>query len=290
MPQHPSVAEPAVVEAAPAKLNLDLHVLARRADGYHEIDSLVVFTAFGDRLEASPAKELELAVEGPFARATPRGAANIVIRAALALRAATGIEAGAHLTLVKEIPVAAGLGGGSADAAATLRALARLWRIGRGAEGLDGLAQGLGADVPACLASAPVRARGVGERVEPLIGLGGSAVLLVNPGVELATRAVFAERRPSEGGSRPVSCRPGRDLAAGRNDLEPAAIRLVPAIREVLEALRAQPGCQFARMSGSGATCFALFDDAAATSAAAASLQLARPGWWLRATMTGASP
>jgi len=284
------VAERVAVESAPAKLNLDLHVVGRRADGYHEIDSLVVFTALGDRLEARSADRLELAVEGPFAEATPRGAANIVIRAALALREAAGIAAGARLALAKEIPVAAGLGGGSADAAAALRALSRLWRIRHDAERLDELALGLGADVPACLASAPVRVRGVGERIEPVPGLASAAVLLVNPGVALATRAVFDERRPAEGGSRPASFEPGRDLGATRNDLEPAAIRLVPAIREVVEALRAQPGCRLARMSGSGATCFALFDDAAAASTAAARVQAARPGWWVRATMTGASP
>jgi 4-diphosphocytidyl-2-C-methyl-D-erythritol kinase len=274
----------AIVEAAPAKLNLDLHVLGRRADGYHELDSTVVFTALADRLEARPAASVSLAVEGPFAGAVPPGPDNLVLRAAAALRAAGGVATGAALRLTKAIPVAAGLGGGSADAAAALRALRRLWRPDLDDPTIRRIALGLGADVPACLIARPLRLGGVGERLAPFAGMASHAVVLVNPGIALATRAVFAERRAHEGGPRVAA-----DWRHGRNDLEPAAIRLAPAVGEVLTALRRRPGCRLARMSGSGATCFGLFDDPAAAEASAAALAADRPHWWIRATTTGGS-
>ncbi len=270
----------ALSEHAPAKVNLALHVRGRDPAGWHRIETLFAFTAFGDRLEATPAGEWSLAVEGPYAAACGPAADNLVLRAAAAFAAATGSRARFAFRLTKRIPAAAGLGGGSADAAAALRLLARA-HPGRiaGAE-LAALAAGLGADVPACLASATSRGTGRGEALAPAAPVSGTPVLLVNPGVEVPTGAVFAAWDGIDRGPLP----PGPTLAAalaGRNDLEAPAIARAPVIAEVLQALRAAPGALLVRMSGSGATCFALFAEAAARDAAAASLPR---GWWRAAT------
>ena len=275
-------------EAAPAKVNLFLHVTGRRADGYHLLDSLAVFAGAADLLEAGDAPALTLELAGSFAPALAAEADNLVLRAARALAAAAGVPARARLVLTKALPVASGLGGGSADAAAALRVLARLWRIGPegpvGAVDLAALAAGLGADVPVCLAGRPARMGGVGELLAPAPGLPRFGLALVNPGVPVATAEVF--RRRTGPFSAPASLPAGwpdtramaDDLAGLHNDLEPPARALCPPIGEVLAALAARPGCLLARMSGSGATCFGLFPDAAA--AAEAAVALARPGWW----------
>ncbi len=256
---------------APAKVNLYLHVTGRRADGYHLLDSLAVFPDVGDVLTAAPADALSLHVEGPFAAGLAGEADNLVLRAARAL----GV-AGARLVLEKNLPIASGIGGGSADAAAALRLL------GADRADLPALALGLGADVPVCLASRPARMQGIGEILLPAPALPPVGIVLVNPGVAVATPAVFRARAP---GFTPPAALPGgwpdaaamaADLAACTNDLQAAAISLCPAIAEVLDALS---GALFARMSGSGATCFALFADADAARAAAAGL--ARPDWWV---------
>jgi 4-diphosphocytidyl-2-C-methyl-D-erythritol kinase len=284
----------ALEEHAPAKVNLDLLITGRRADGYHELDSLVVFTSPADRLILHSAKDFSLEVRGPFAAALA-GADNLVLRAAQALAAHAGRTPQARIVLEKNLPVAAGLGGGSADAAATLRGLDRLWRLGLGTAALAALAERLGADVPVCLAARPARMRGIGERLEPVPGLPALALLLVNPNQPLATAAVFAalgalpEALPERG--PPPADRAGLLdwLRARPNHLEAPARRLLPAIDEMLAALARQPGCALARMSGSGATCFGLFADAAACAQAETALRRARPDWWIAAGRSGAA-
>jgi 4-diphosphocytidyl-2-C-methyl-D-erythritol kinase len=286
----------AVRVAAPAKLNLYLHVTGRRADGYHILDSLIAFAGLADAVTAAPAPpgEIKLEIDGPFADAiTARAEDNLVLRAARTLAAATGTKAGARLRLTKNIPVAAGLGGGSADAAAALRALARLWRVDA-APRLDEIALALGADVPVCLASQPSFVTGIGEVVTPAPALPDAGLLLVNPGVAMETAAVFAafdrmERQTTGGSSFPDGPFAGSFdsvaalaavLAPARNDLTAAAQGLVPAIGEVLAALAAADGCRLARMTGSGATCFGLFDDPGAAEAARRIVARGHPEWW----------
>ena len=280
-----------VEEHAPAKVNLDLLITGRRADGYHELDSLVVFTSPADRLVLHPATDLSLEVRGPFAAALD-DADNLVLRAAHTLAAHAGRAPQARIVLEKNLPVAAGLGGGSADAAATLRGLDRLWRLGLGLAALAPLAERLGADVPVCLAARPARMRGIGERLEPAPDLPELALLLVNPNRLLATAAVFAAlgalpAPPPERGPPPGESTALIDWLKGRpNHLEAPARRLLPAIDEVLDTLVRQPGCALARMSGSGATCFGLFTDAAACARAETALRHARPDWWIAAGST----
>jgi 4-diphosphocytidyl-2-C-methyl-D-erythritol kinase len=277
-----------VTEAAHAKVNLFLHVLGRRGDGYHELDSLVVFAAAADALRAEPAATLSLAVDGPFGAALA-WADNLVLRAARALAAATGTTRGACLTLTKALPVASGIGGGSADAAAALRALDRLWGLGLGAERLAALGGGLGADIPVCVQTRPARMGGIGERLGPAPALPRFGLLLANPGIALATAPVFAAREGAFDApaalpeSWPDAPAMARDLARCRNALEPAAISLCPPIAAVLDALRTLPGARLARLSGSGATCFALFDDDTAATAALSLLRAAQPSWWIAA-------
>jgi 4-diphosphocytidyl-2-C-methyl-D-erythritol kinase len=277
---------------APAKVNLYLHVTGRRADGYHELESLVVFADIGDRITAVPAPELSLRVTGPHGAGLSAGGDNLVLRAAEALRACTGDQGGAALTLEKVLPVASGIGGGSADAAAAVKALVRLWGIHPGAYDLSGLALGLGADVPVCLAGRAAVMSGIGERLEFVDLPSPLAAVLVNPGVEVSTPAVFKAREAVF--SAPSAEAPPADaeavmayLEARRNDLEAPALELVPVVGEVLEALRAMRDCRFARMSGSGATCFGLFADRATAEAAAKGLSGAHPGWWITPAMLG---
>ena len=297
---------PILSEAAPAKVNLTLHVTGRRADGYHLLDSVIVFAGVGDVVRVRAHKGLALAVVGPEAAALPSpkrsrfgfaqaglgapAADNLVLRAARALAEAAGERTGAAIELDKRLPVAAGLGGGSADAAAALRALARLWRLEGCAEILHGVAAGLGADVPACLACRPLVARGIGERIAPLDGPWPDVhLLLANPGRPLATAAVFAARAGAFGAPDALdkvpatAARLAAELARRRNDLEAPARRLMPEIGEVLDALAALPTCLLARMTGSGATCFGLFASGRAAKSGAAALRRARPRWWVAA-------
>jgi 4-diphosphocytidyl-2-C-methyl-D-erythritol kinase len=272
-----------LTEAARAKVNLYLHVVGRRADGYHLLDSVAVFPGAADRLSAAPADALTLDVEGPGAAGLGAGPDNLVLRAARALASATRVEAGARLVLDKRLPVASGIGGGSADAAAALRLLARLWDVRLPGDRLRLIAQELGADVPVCLGSRPARMQGVGERLQPAPSLPACGMALVNPGTAVATPDVFRARSGafSEVPMLPDAWPDAAALAAGlarlRNDLEAPAIMLCPAIAAVLDWLRAQPGCLLARMSGSGATCFGLFADAEAATAVAAR---APAPWW----------
>jgi 4-diphosphocytidyl-2-C-methyl-D-erythritol kinase len=277
-------------EAAPAKINLFLHVGPRRADGFHPLQSLAVFTGLGDVLEIEKAPDLSLSVQGPFAKGLDGEGDNLVLRAARSLlEDATPGSGGAHLTLTKNLPVASGIGGGSADAAAALRGLSALW--GRSGQDLHGIAARLGSDIPVCLDSAPAFMEGRGEILRPVRSVPLVPMLLVNPGVAVPTGDVFAalEARSGvdltlPGGNFQDTADLLRLLDATRNDLEPPAIRLQPVIADVLNAIAALPGALLARMSGSGATCFGIFADADCCNRAAKTLGQAQPGWWVQAT------
>ena len=278
-----TAAEPALREAAPAKVNLYLHLCGRRADGYHLLDSLAVFPAIADRLTAAPGPGLSLEIGGPFGDGLSVEPDNLVLRAARALAEAHGLAPDAALRLEKHLPLAAGIGGGSSDAAAALRLLSRLWRVAIP----DRLALSLGADVPVCLgAPRPRCMAGIGEQLSPAPPMPEFWIVLVNPGAAVATGAVFAavERRDNPPGPPPP---PLTDFAAltdwlahQRNDLQAAAVSICPAIAEVLAALEDAP---LARMSGSGATCFALHGREAEAQAQAKRLRRARPDWWVEA-------
>ncbi|WP_114951441.1 4-(cytidine 5'-diphospho)-2-C-methyl-D-erythritol kinase [Sphingomonadaceae bacterium KCTC 52780] len=264
-------------ETAFAKINLALHVRERMADGYHRIETVFAFLEEGDRLEVAQGEGLTLAVTGPFAADLADESDNLVLRAAHALRGRFGVRRGARLVLDKRLPVASGIGGGSADAAAAMRLLARWWSLEADEAALLTLAASLGADVPACLLSRPMRGDGRGDRLEPLAAgdLAGTPVLLVNPRRALSTAAVFRAWDGRDRGSL-------EDWRRGRNDLEAPAARLVPEIEAVLAALA--DDAVLARMSGSGATCFALYADRATRDAAAARLAAGHPDWWVLAS------
>lgn len=269
-----------VTELACAKLNLALHVRHRRPDGYHELETLFAFVTHGDVVRVTLADSDSFTLTGPFAAVLAGEGDNLVTRAAARFRAAFG--GGTHaIELEKHLPIASGIGGGSADAAATLRALAALHGVAQDDPRLFAIADALGSDVPACLLGRTALGRGRGEQLTPLEGLAGTPTLLVNPGVAVSTAAVFqrwdgVDRGPIGTGDLLTVAR------TGRNDLEPPARAVAPAIDAVLAALAAQPGVLLARMSGSGATCFALFDSHAALDLAAAALE--GRGWWLAAT------
>ncbi len=270
---------------APAKINLTLHVTGQRADGYHLLDSLVVFADVGDRVAVTPGEGLVLSLDGPMAAGVPLGDDNLALRAARLL----GVD-GASIRLTKNLPTAAGIGGGSSDAAATLRALARL--TGRPLPGRAALLT-LGADLPVCMIPAPQRMRGIGELLEPVPALPDLWMVLANPGVHVPTPAVFRALARKDGAPMPDPLPVFADAAAladflrsQRNDLEEPAVALAPVIGAALRGLAAQDDCLLARMSGSGATCFGLFADAGAADRAAADLRQTYPGWWICSTHT----
>jgi 4-diphosphocytidyl-2-C-methyl-D-erythritol kinase len=271
----------ALTEPAPAKLNLALHVRARNADGYHDLESIFAFVDFGDTLHVAPADTLSLAIDGDFADAIIDDD-NLVLRAARALATAAGRPAAGALRLKKRIPVAAGLGGGSADAAAALRLLARHWQLDWSLARLAEIGAGLGADVPACVHGRLQFGTGRGDRLTPLSrpDLAGTPVLLVNPRTAVPTGPVFAGWDGVDRGGLD----PAAPLAALRNDLAAPAIALAPVIASVIAALGQQPGATLVRMSGSGATVFALFESAAARDSAAHALSVQCPAWWCAAT------
>lgn len=284
---------------AAAKVNLYLHVVGRRDDGYHLLDSLVAFADIGDRVTAEPAEALTLSVGGPEAAALAElGEDNLVLRAARLLAAQAGIDVGAALYLDKRLPVAAGIGGGSADAAAALHTLNKLWGDPLDGDALASLGLRLGADIPACLAGQPVWVGGIGEEIDPAKAIPPLGIVLANPRRPLPTPEVFRARRGPFSHSGRFDPIP-QDLAAlvavlamRRNDLTEAALSLVPEIGAVLDELAGLPGALLSRLSGSGATCFALFADRAAAAAAGEALARAEPGWWLVAgtLMSGIVP
>jgi 4-diphosphocytidyl-2-C-methyl-D-erythritol kinase len=279
-----------LIEKACAKVNLTLRVLGRREDGYHELESLVAFTELGDMLSLQPGADTALEITGPFAAACGPKADNLVLKAAAALRQRVGGLKVGHFLLEKIIPVAAGIGGGSADAAAALRLLARANDLALDDLRLASAALAVGADVPVCLDPRARVMRGVGELLSASVDLPSLPALLVNPGVPLSTRDVFAAFAGSEGSKTALGTLPReRDgaidfLARYGNDLTQAAIACAPVIAEVLMALRALPGMRLARMSGSGPTCFALFHSSGEAAAAAQTLAAERKDWWVHAT------
>jgi 4-diphosphocytidyl-2-C-methyl-D-erythritol kinase len=291
------------VETAPAKVNLTLRVIGSRPDGYHEIESLVVFASLGDALGFTPARNLALVVRGPTAASAGGLADNLVLKAARAF--AERIEGSrlGRFVLSKRLPVAAGLGGGSADAAAALRLLARENHVASDDPRLAAAAHATGADVPVCLDPQPRLMRGIGELLSPPLRLARLPAVLLNPGVSVATRDVFtALRAPALAQAwipehhSPPPAGEGREgarddliafLSCYANDLESPAISLHPIIADALAALRALADCRLARMSGSGATCFGLFGSLRSAAAAARRLRADHPDWWIRATTLG---
>ncbi|MGV8832341.1 MAG: 4-(cytidine 5'-diphospho)-2-C-methyl-D-erythritol kinase [Devosia sp.] len=281
-----------VVHIAPAKINLALHVTRRREDGFHDLESLVVFAALADEIEAVPAKTDSLSIVGPFSRGLGAGETNLLSRAIAAFRQRwpDAVKTGLALRLTKNLPVAAGIGGGSADAAAALRLMVSQSRHAIPVPELSDLAARLGADVPACLVSMPLLARGVGELLEPLPDFPQLHIVLVNPMVPLATADVFRRLRAHDNYplpalpvplTRPVQL--GIWLAETRNDLQPPAVKLVPVIGEIVDHLAQAHGCMLARMSGSGATVFGLFGSSGQAHQAAQMMREQNPEHWVAA-------
>lgn len=276
-----------LTEIAPAKINLTLRVLGRRADGYHELESLVAFADLADRLTLEPGKPLSLDVTGRFAAASGSVADNLVLKAVAALRQRMPAAKAGRFLLEKNIPVAAGVGGGSADAAAALRLLARANGLSLDDPRLMEAASAVGADVPVCLESKARIMRGIGEQLSPPADLPPLFAVLVNPGVAVATRDVFARLVIRQNGGPALTAPPrGFDetiafLKRHGNDLAEPAIACAPVIAEVLTVLAATAGCPLARMSGSGATCFALYASAGEAASAAKTLQASHDAWWV---------
>jgi 4-diphosphocytidyl-2-C-methyl-D-erythritol kinase len=292
-PAGPDFAEPAF-----AKINLTLRVVGRRTDGYHELESLVCFARAGDRLMLRAGAPLGLDVMGPLASAAGPRDQNLVLKAARALAdRIDGLKLG-HFTLLKRLPAGAGLGGGSADAAAALRLLAAANQLALNDPRLLSAALATGADVPVCLEQRPRMMRGIGELLSAPFDLPPLPAVMVFPGAPLATSAVFAAFRATGDAAAPASRIPESQndavaasalvewLERERNDLEAAAISRLPAVADALSALRAQPGCRLARMSGSGSACFAIFPSRRSARTAARALA-ARKDWWVEATTFG---
>jgi 4-diphosphocytidyl-2-C-methyl-D-erythritol kinase len=293
---------------APAKINLTLRIRGRRADGYHELESLVVFADVGDELTFTPGAGLRLSVEGETAADSGDIDGNLVLKAARALQTHRPSLRGGHFHLTKNLPVAAGLGGGSSDAAAALRLLVAANGLPHSDPSLTVAARATGADVPVCLDPKPRIMRGIGDLLSGPLNLPQLHGVLVNPRVAVPTARVFAARAddsvmretpaPAHDPATHLvesTSTPGMDaliaaVSQSANDLEAPAIALFPAVGEVLDALRGSDHCLLTRMSGSGGTCFGLFETATAAKAAADRLQQARPGWWVRSTTLGAAP
>ncbi len=277
------------VVLAPAKLNLALHVTGRRADGYHLIDSLVAFTRFGDRVTISPSDEDRFEMTGPYAAGLPPDDGNLALRALKAMRAEFARTEPVSIVLEKNLPVASGVGGGSSDAAAVMRGLAAIWHLPIDQQRLARIGIGFGADVPMCLAARPLIARGIGEEISPVEGFPSLGIVMVNPGVGVSTAAVFAALASRDG--TPLPPLPSHIdfhtlcnwLETTRNDLEAPARALQPAINGALSALK-KAGAHFVRMSGSGATCFGLFESGNLAKRAASEIRKRKPDWFVAAT------
>jgi 4-diphosphocytidyl-2-C-methyl-D-erythritol kinase len=272
---------------APAKVNLTLHVTGQRDDGYHLLDSLVVFTDAGDVIKVAPANTLTLVVSGPFAFGVPTDGTNLILRAAETLRRIRGVIKGAAITVEKNLPNAAGLGGGSSDAATTLKLLAELWEVSPLYASTPEVLM-LGADVPVCMSSpTPTRMSGIGELLAPVPKLPTCALVLINPKVSVPTGAVFdglatKQNQPMDRIPENLSFADFADwLAAQRNDLQPPAIKTAPAIKAAIDRLNKNTTIVFAGMSGSGATCFGLTKNMADARHAARIIQVAEMGWWV---------
>jgi len=280
-----------VAEAAPAKLNLYLHVLGKRPDGYHLLDSLVAFAAVHDTVSVEPAADLSLTINGPFGAMLAADGENLVLRAATSLAAFAGVESSARIRLTKRLPVASGIGGGSADAAATLRALVKLWKLDLAASDIGALALDLGADVPVCLHGQAAYMGGIGEQLVPVDRLPAAGLVLVNPGVAVSTAKVFSHpacgRSPGgrfDNGVPEEAAALAGLLKTRTNDLAAPAADITPEIGEAVDALAGSDGCLLARMSGSGATCFGIYADGKRSAVAARKIARAHPSWWVQDT------
>lgn len=280
---------------APAKINLMLHVLERKRDGYHKLDSLVAFADIGDIITIAPASEFSFSVDGAFANAfdaherdQSEGSKNLVVRAARSLAQITGNSLDLHITLTKNIPIASGLGGGSADAAAVIHGLMDIWGVPRKAPFLPALLQNLGSDVPVCMDCTPTIMRGIGEILNPAPQLPEAAIVLVNPLKPCPTKDVFLENKIYHDGITEIPDDLhdvfflAEFLKKQSNTLEIAAIKIVPEIKNIITALSLQDGNRLARMSGSGATCFGLFDTEESAQTAADHIRADNPDWWIK--------
>jgi 4-diphosphocytidyl-2-C-methyl-D-erythritol kinase len=271
---------------ARAKVNLYLHVTGKRADGYHLLDSLIVFAETGDEIAVRAGDDLSLTIDGPFGAGLDAGPSNLVLRAAEGLRTLTGVKKGAAIRLTKNLPIASGIGGGSADAATTLLALIDLWQVKPDRTALYALAEKLGADVPVCLDGHPSFVGGIGEDIQPAGDLPTTHILLVNPLVETPTPAVFKARSgdfsPAARWAQPPKS--SRELAGflatRKNDLTAPAIVVAPIVADVLSAIAETKDCLLSRLSGSGATCFGIFETAATAEAARQHIKSHYPNWW----------
>jgi len=279
-----------VAQAAPAKINLYLHVTGRRSDGYHLLDSLAVFASIHDTIVARENDSLALSLSGPFGSTLSAESDNLVLRAATLLRERGGVKAGAAITLVKRLPVASGIGGGSADAAATLLACDALWKTKAANPDLSAMALQLGADVPICLHGRAAFFGGIGEEIANAPKLPSAFLVLINPGIPLSTAEVFRARKGSFGNAGRFNdaakdaAEFAQILGTRRNDLSEAAIGLCPVLSQVLEALAGAKGCLLSRMSGSGASCFGLFATEAGATDAARAIGAQQPRWWVTAS------
>ncbi len=274
---------------APAKVNLLLHVGDRRGDGYHDLESMAVFVDVGDKLTFEAADDLSLTVDGPFGKGLANEPDNLVLRAARALAADAGIAAKAKITLTKNLPVASGIGGGSADAAAALRGLVQLWELHIDSATARDIALTLGSDVPVCVDCKPSWMDGRGEIVTRAQKVPEARMVLVNPGVAVPTGPVFKALKTRRGAGKLERFSFEHELWSllnflkdTGNDLEAPALEIAPVIGDVLAALRAQPNVALARMSGSGATCFALFDNDEGATEGADAIKAAHPEWWVQ--------
>ena len=281
----------AITMPAPAKINLYLHVTGKRDDGYHLLDGLVAFAGVHDIITIAAANQLKLINQGPFGEGLPTTADNLVIRAAEQLQDLTGIMDGAQITLTKNLPIASGIGGGSADAAAAIKGLVRHWGIHPGHYDLSGLALGLGADVPICLYGQAAFMGGIGEQNEPVYALPEAPMVLVNPGVGVSTPTIFKARKAGFSLARRFDNTPSSFdelielLTDNRgNDLMEPAIQTEPIIGDVLKQIELTRGCQLARMSGSGATCFGFYNTQVEADMAASDIKSTHPEWWVVAT------
>ena len=274
--------------AAPAKVNLYLRILAQRYDEYHLIDSVIAFATEADNLTVTPAKEIALEIDGPFAQTLDDGSENLVLQAANALSETTTASVGGAIRLTKNLPVAAGIGGGSTDAAAALRLLVQFWHLNIENSALEKIARSLGADVPACLRGETLRAEGIGDRLETVPTLPPTEIVLVNNGQPMDTTSVFSAYSGPFSEPAPAPLKFDDAVSVARwygalgNDLLESACQIQPSIRDTLAALEAEDGCLLARLSGSGATCFAIFETRNAASVAASHLSEANPDWWVR--------
>jgi 4-diphosphocytidyl-2-C-methyl-D-erythritol kinase len=274
---------------APAKINLYLNVIGRRSDGYHELDSLVGFTAYGDLIQAKLHEKLYFQINGPFGSSLQVNDDNLIVRAARALVKETSYAGGAHITLKKNLPVASGIGGGSADAAATLKALNLLWKTGLVDEELAALGLKLGADIPVCILGKAARMSGIGESVSKVENFPSLGVLLINSGIPISTFKVFHMHRGNFSSKTKLQSIGDTKvlyefLAHQKNDLQDLAIQIAPGINEVLDILSAEPDCRLVRLSGSGATCFGLFDNETLAKASGRSISRNYPNWWVQPT------